>query len=248
MYLSDRYIRAKSLYFKKLVEAVKYAEPNGNLLSTVFSWELQNEVAIHANFAPFNKFTGSVKTADGKTYDMSDNDQRQLCWDNNIINWANSIADEIRKIDPSAMVSASVFSYQIAGKEGPNGLTGHYSDHRYPASLQPIVDSKLSFVDIHTYDTTMQPNYDLESSLNSSGFDKLDKTIKPFLMGEYGTFKDKYKNIQDAKNAMVKHKREMKRLGFAGDLFWTWDTHSQKRIWDLTEEGEVLLKALRPKK
>ena len=246
MYLSEKYIKAKALYFKKLVEAVKSAEPGGGLLSTVFSWELQNEVAIHGNFAPFNQTSGTVKTADGLVHDMADEEQRQRCWDSNVYNWANSICDVIRSVDPDAMVSASVFTYQIVGKEGENGLGGHYADHRFPASLEAIMVSKLSFVDIHTYDTTMQPRYDLESSLNSSGFDKLDKTIKPFLMGEYGTFKDKYENVEDAKAAMLKHRKEMKRLGFAGHLFWTWDTHSQKRIWDLTEEGGVLLEALKP--
>ncbi|RKX43879.1 MAG: hypothetical protein DRP64_07605, partial [Verrucomicrobia bacterium] len=246
MYLSEKYIRAKALYFKKLVEAVKTAEPGGGLLSTVFSWELQNEVAIHGNFAPFNQTSGTVTTGDGKTYDMADEEQRQRCWDSNVYNWANSICDTIRSVDPDAMISASVFCYQLVGKEGPNGLSGHYADHRYPASLQAIVVSKLSFVDIHTYDTTMQQRYDLESSLNSSGFDKLDKTIKPFLMGEYGTFKDKYENVENAKAAMLTHRDEMERLGFAGHLFWTWDTHSQKRIWDLTEEGGVLLEALKP--
>jgi len=248
MYLSGKYIRAKALYFKKLVEAVKLAEPNGALLSTVFSWELQNEISIHGNFAPFNRNDGTVTTADGKTYDMANTEERQLCWDNNVVNWANILYDTVRSIDPDAMVSASVFTYQIAGKEGPNGLFSHsYGDHRYPASPQAIMASKLSFVDIHTYDTIMQPNYDLESSLNSSGFDKLDKTVKPFLMGEYGTFKDKYTDIEDAKAAMIKHLEDMERLGFAGHLFWTWDTHSQKRIWDLTEEGGILLEALKPK-
>ncbi|MEN8254447.1 MAG: hypothetical protein ABFR33_03150 [Verrucomicrobiota bacterium] len=247
MYLSTPYIRAKALFFTKLVEAVKHAEPDGALLSTVFAWELQNEIAIHGNHAPFNRSSGTVKTADGKTYDMGDKEQRQLCWDNNVIHWGNTITDAIQVVDPDAMVSASVFCYQLVGKEGPNGLTGHYPDHRYPASLQAIVDSKLSFVDIHTYDTIGQPDYDMESSLNSSGFDKLDKTVKPFLMGEYGTFKDKYTRIEDAKAAMLKHRSEMRRLGFSGELFWTWDTHSQKRIWDLTEEGGVLLKALKPR-
>ena len=246
MYLGEKYIRAKALYFKKLVEAVKAAEPNGALLSTVFSWELQNEIAIHGNLAPFNQSSGTVSTPDGMTHDMADKEQRQRCWDSNVYNWANSICDVIRSVDPDAMVSASVFCYQLVGKEGANGLTGHYPDHRYPASLEAIMVSKLSFVDIHTYDTTMQPNYDLESSLNSSGFDKLDKSVKPFLMGEYGTFKDKYENVEDAKAAMIKHQAEMERLGFSGHLFWTWDTHSQKRIWDLTEEGGVLLEALKP--
>jgi len=247
MYLSKKYIRAKALYFSKLVEAVKFAEPNGALLSTVFSWELQNEIAIHGNFAPFNRHSGTVTTADGGTYDMANAEDRQLCWDSNVVNWADTLCDTIRSIDPDAMVSASLFTYQIAGKEGANGLTGHYPDHRYPASPQAIAISKLSFVDIHTYDTTMQPHYDLESSLNSSGFDQLDKTIKPFLIGEYGTFKDKYDHVEDAKDAMISHQQEMERLGFAGHLFWTWDTHSQKRIWDLTEEGGVLLEALKPK-
>ena len=248
MYLTEKHIRAKALYLGKLVEAVKFAEPDGALLSTVFSWELQNEVAAHANFAPFNQNSGKVSTGDGKTYDMASEEERQRCWDSNVVNWADTVCDAIRSVDPEAMVSASVFCYQLVGKPGPSGLRGDFPDHRYPASLQAIVASRLSFVDIHTYDTTLQPSYDLESALDSSGFDQLDKTRKPFLMGEYGTFKDKYKNVEEAKAAMLRHQKEMERLGFAGHLFWTWDTHSQKRIWDLTEEGGVLLEALRPNK
>ncbi|RKX47761.1 MAG: hypothetical protein DRP64_00185 [Verrucomicrobia bacterium] len=246
MYLRERYIQAKALYLQKLVEAVKQAEPNGALLSTVFAWELQNEIAAHADYAPFSKHSGTTTTPDGGTYDMASTEDRQLCWDSNVVNWADTLCDAIRAVDPDAMVSASVFCYQLVGKEGANGLIGHTAEHRYPASLKPIVVSKLSFVDIHTYDTTMQPSYDLESSLNTSGFAELDKTKKPFLMGEYGTFKDKYEKVEDAKVAMLKHQKEMRRLGFAGNLFWTWDTYSQKRIWNLTEEDDVLLNAMKP--
>jgi len=251
VYLSPGCIEAKKIYMTKLVEAVRDAAPQGQLLSTIFSWELTNEIHLDVTIKPFSLSSGKVSTADGGTYDMADPAERQQCMDNNVINWANQMVTAVKSVDPDAMVSASVFTYQIVCKEGPAGLLPlkQTQDTRFPARpLTFIKSTDLSYVDVHTYPTTRVDKYSLKEALESSEYSEWDMTVKPFLMGEYGTFKDKYVDIDQVASIMAAHRKEALDLGFSGTLYWTWDTFSQKRIWHLLEQGGVINDALKPKK
>jgi hypothetical protein len=248
MYLSPGCIEAKKIYMTQLVDAVKKADPQGSLLSTVFSWELTNEVHLCGDLKPFCLMVGKIKTADGQTYDMADPNQRQQCMDNNIANWANQLVAAVRAVDPNAMVSASVFTYQIVGKEGPKGLLPPGGrDPRFPARpLTFITSTNLSYVDIHTYPTSLVENYSLLPDLESSEFSKFDRTAKPLLMGEFGIFKDNYGDINEAVKVMAAHRKESLELGFSGALYWTWDTLSQKTLWHLLEQDGLINNTLKP--
>ena len=92
----------------------------------------------------------------------------------------------------------------------------------------------------------MVDNYSLRKDLQSSEYNKWNKTLKPLLMGEFGTFKDKYGTIEEACNVMIAHREEAFNLGFSGALYWTWDTFSQKRIWHLLEQDGVINDRLKP--
>jgi len=246
-YLSRGCIEAKKTYLAELVESVIKAEPKGTLLSTVFSWELTNEVHLATSIKPFSLTAGKVTTADGKTYDMADAGQRQQCMDNNVTNWANQMVAAVKAVDPDAMISASVFTYQIVRKKGPNGLFPiDAEDPRFPARPLMLFNSDLSYIDVHTYPTTFVDNYSLREALESSEYSKWDKTLKPLLMGEFGTFKDKYETIEQACEVMTAHRKEAFDLGFSGALYWTWDTFSQKRIWHLLEQDGFINNALKP--
>jgi hypothetical protein len=249
-YLSAGCIEAKKIYLTQLVEEVKKADPQGSLLSTVFSWELTNEVNLCGDLKPFCLTSGKVATADGKTYDMADPNQRQQCMDNNIINWANQMVDAVKAVDPNAMVSASVFTYQIVGKEGPCGvlpLGGR--DTRFPARPLTFINStKLSYIDVHTYSTVFVTDYSLKADLESSEYSKWDKAAKPLLMGEFGAFKEKYKTVEEAAVGMAAHRREAFDLGFSGAIYWTWDTFSQTELWHLLDQNGMINNALKPAK
>lgn len=250
LYLSPGCIEAKKIYMTQLVEEVKKADPQGSLLSTIFAWELTNEVHLCGDQRPICLTAGKAKTADGQTYDMADPNQRQQCMDNNIANWANQMVAAVKAVDPNAMVAASVFTYRIVGKEGPRGLLPlNGRDTRFPARpLTFITSTNLSYVDIHTYPTSSIENYSLLPDLESSEFSKFDMTVKPLLMGEFGIFKDNYKDIKEAVGVMAAHQKKALELGFSGALYWTWDTFSQKTLWHLLEQDGLINNALKPAK
>lgn len=72
LWLSGNYLKAKEEYLKNLATCVKNAESKGALLSSVFSWELENEGNLSDRCEPFNLKKDTVTTANGKTYSMAD--------------------------------------------------------------------------------------------------------------------------------------------------------------------------------
>ncbi|MCL5270362.1 MAG: hypothetical protein M1457_07410, partial [bacterium] len=185
MFMAPAWIDAKVLYMQKLIEAVTTAD-GGALLSTIFSWEIQNELSATTTYAPFSLTSGTVTPADGMTYDMADAVSRQACFDNNF-NWMlNRIVAGVRAVDPEAMVSSSVFTYHAVGKDGPNGvLPLGTPDKRFPPRPVIMTQSDISFIDIHYYP---HPDVTIEDDLATSEFGSLDLTLKPLLMGEFGAF------------------------------------------------------------
>jgi len=239
-------IDAKKIYLSKLVEAVENAEPNGALLSTVFAWELSNEIGLSNDIKPFSMTVGIVTPADGITYDMTDAGQRQQCMDSNIINWTNQCVTAVKQVDPSAMVSVSVFSFDAVGHAGPNGLLPlDVADHRFPARPWSLLEfSTLDYVDFHTY--PQGNGYLLLTDLESSEYSIWDLNAKPIVMGEFGAFKHYYSDIYDAAEAMVTHRQQARDFGFEGELFWTWQENGQYQLWHMLEAGEVINDALKP--
>lgn len=233
-FLSPGLIQAKALYARDFAQALSsYA--GGELLSAIFAWELENEVFLLGDKKPFSLMSGLVRTADGLTYDMAIPTQRQQAADANVVYWANSATALIREIDPQAMVAASVFTYAAVGRSGVNGLLPDSNpDKRYPA--RPIslrLYSALDYTDIHAY--PMGSSYSLSIDLNSSEFSSMNKMTKPLLMGEFGAFKSKYPMLTGAAVAMGVHRDRAYLLGFAGSLFWTWDTTEQSELWNGAE-------------
>lgn len=248
IFLAQGAVDAKCLYMRKLVEAVKNAEPCGELLSTIFAWEIANEISVNVNYKPFSMTSGTVSPADGLTYRMrSFYNERQKCMDAGIIYWANNIADNIRAIDPNALVAASVFTYQAVGKLGPNGVLPYNpADSRFPARpLSLLASSNLSYVDVHLFPSGS--SYSIDDDLMSSEYSNWNFNAKPLLMGEYGAFKSFYPNINNAANEMLSHRQNAFDRSFKGALYWTWDTFSQTQLWHLIDEDGVINDILKPK-
>ena len=245
--LSQGGISAKKIYLEQLVQSVKDAEPNGALLSTVFSWELTNEVAIVVDGKPFKLESGLVTTADGQTYDMAIDADRQQCLDSNIVNWANQCVAAVNAVDPEAMISVSVYTYSAVNRTGPNGvrpITYYPEETRFPARPLILLEySTLDYVDVHTY-----PNgsdYSFTDDLASSEYSTWNQTKKPLLMGEYGAHINPYPSIEEAAEAMISHRDQARTLGFEGELFWTWQYNGQNQLWHMLQEGGAINDALK---
>lgn len=242
--LSQGGIDAKLLWMQKLVQAIGSVD-NGALLSTIFSWEIQNEHNGVATDPPFNLNSGNVTTADGNTYDMADATSRQACLDNNANNMINQVVAGIKLVDPLAMISSSVFTFLQVGRPGPTGLLPNDSgDVRFPLRPLKMLETDISFIDMHPYPF---PSNSLTDYLESSEFSSMDLTLKPLLLGEFGAFKNVYPTIGEAASVVLAHRTEAFGFGFQGALHWTWDTPNQPEIWNALDAGGVVNTVLAPK-
>lgn len=239
-FMSPGLVQAKATYARDFAQALS-AYSGGELLSAIFAWELENEVFVLWQKKPFSLTSGLVQTADTLSYDMAIPAQRQQAVDANVVNWANQSAAAIRQVDPQAMVAASVFTFAAVGRTGADGVQpgGNPDLPYYPA--RPIslrLYSTLDYTDIHTY--PLGSTYTLSGDLNTSEFAAMNKTTRPFLMGEFGAFKSQYPSIVPAANAMRAHRDSAYAMGFAGSLFWTWDTLVQSHMWHGSEQSGAI--------
>ena len=241
-YLSQGHINAKAQYVADFVREVVDRDPA--VLSSVFAWELVNEVYFQEDAAPFNQTTGTISnTASGVTYDLSDPASKQQMADDNIKIWANAGAAAIKGVDPDALVSVNVFTYEAVGRTGPGFIGGSsINDARVPARPLALLDTNLDYLDVHTY-----PSSDtrLADDLVSIEWDQVkpaaDAIGMPIVSGEYGAHISTYMPTLDvAATKMRQHLEALDDQGFAGQMFWTYDTDEQPQLWNgRSGHGEV---------
>jgi len=244
-YLVSSAITAKKTYLGRLVQAIITYDPN--LLSTVFSYELKNELHSTTAYGPFNLTSGWYTMGNGNEYDMSSATSRQACQDDNIKNWANKCVAAIKEKDPNAMVCCSVFPFDAVGKNGYAGagllpLTLTSTDKRWPARPVLLVQTNLDYVDIHSY---LPKSW--STGLSSSEWSSIDKTLKPFTCGEFGAERASYytDDIFSAAAGLYKYREYILDSGFCGALLFTWDTYSHIR-WTAMEDGAIINERLKP--
>ncbi len=215
-YLSPGRIEAKA---KAAADFVRYiAESHPNLLNGVLGWSLANEIHVVHDSGPFNRNKGTIRTANGKSYDMGDKNSRQNCYDENILFWANRLADAIREVDPNALVTAGMWTSEAHGRPPINGLLPDDKDPRRPPrpSVFASPDSKLSFIDIHVY------QWDGTSKIDSTAHETevVLKGDKPVLVGEFNVFE---KAPIQMRAELAEMAENIFALGYAGALLWDWN-------------------------
>ncbi|HUL52105.1 MAG TPA: hypothetical protein VLT83_01725 [Opitutaceae bacterium] len=240
-------MQAKKAFVTDLVDGFAIRLGAG-LLSTVFAYELESEMFYEGNRLPFSSVTGSVTTADGATYSLADPAEREAAADNNMVFYANLLTDAIKARDPGAMTTLGAFTYHAVGKPGPAGLPvpGAAEDQRFAIRISMLpAKSRLDFIDLHTY--PLGPGYTLADDLASSEWSALPPSC-PVLMGEFGAFNMFYPDVNVAAALMRDHQIEAWNRGFAGFLFWTYDTDDQPwpRLWTLMDANGAINQVLAP--
>lgn len=246
-------VRAKAEYVRRFVAGIQRRNPS--LLSTVFSYELNNEAYFVAT-EPFNLTSGTFGFQ-GQSYDLaSDADLRRLADDASVY-WANACADAIHSVDPDALVSASAFTYQAVGRKNllqirPGQGAEWDREQRIPVSLKALAGSRLDYLDLHVYlhgvgESSVAAK--MEETLSSVDFDGLVKAAaaagKPLIMGEFAAFKEKNRSpAQQADNVRRQILLGWEK-GFRGFMYWTYDTDEQPKIWNLKMDNGRMLRAMR---
>ena len=245
---NELYFRAgaaetRAALLSEFVKAIKAYD--SALLSVVLAYEIQNELCYFVKAEPLSLADGIFRYGD-KTYNLSSEQEIQQLMDDVSVHWCNATVKEVRRIDPQALVSISVFTFRAVGRTGPNRLRkDRTTDNRIPARPLALAESSVSYVDIHLY--PHGPNT-MQEDLRSIEFDALRRKClragKPLLMGEFGAFKHDYPTLKTAVRGVTQHAKEAYDAGFVGFLYWTYDTDEQKRLWNAKSGKGDILKAL----
>jgi hypothetical protein len=242
-------IRARAEYFKRVVQAI--ADHDSSLLATVFSYELGNE-SYFVGKAPLNLRSGTF-TFLGRDYDMAQDRELRRLMDDAAVHWANSSAAAIRLVDPKAMVSVNVFTYQAVGRKNlmavrPDQGAEWDKKQRIPVNLKALADSSLDYLDVHIYlhrigESSVAEK--LEETLGSIDYVGLSKAArrsgKPLIVGEYAAFKDPERTLEQQEQDVIEQMDLCRDRGFQGFLYWTYDTDEQTHIHNLKmNDGRML--------
>lgn len=236
--LTDIGIAAKAEYVTMVLNKIKASDPE--LLKVLLGVELQNELYVDSNAWPFTVQTGSLTMPNGKSYDMSNVDQRQQMYEESIIHYLNTMVSAIKQVDPELLVTEGIFTMKAVGKmpETHKGVLPNSAvDSRYPPTADILGRSDLDFLDIHLYHTTSDSlAFSVKQNLVSVNYYldevKALRKSKPFILGEFGSFKHVDADVEEALVTVGQIRDIAMKDGFKGYLYWTFDTFEQKDMYN----------------
>jgi hypothetical protein len=253
LYFTQKGIDAKKQYLTEFLKYIQQKDPL--LLSTLLGLELENEFYILADQWPFDLEKGIVSGADGNLYDMADDKQRQLLYENGLLYYFKSMVRTVKSIDPNLLVSQGFYTPRIVDKD-PNANYGvrmkNCSNPGFPPTAVLLGKSDLDFLDIHIYhirkDETVEQGYrrDMETTLFYSPEMKSILKQKPFILGEFGSFKFMAPTLQQAQKNMLTTCDLAMKDHAQGHMIWTFDTFEQRSLWHVMED-EAFLRELSKK-
>lgn len=194
----------------------------------IFSYQLRNEMFYDTDQPPLSFSSGVVKTANGKSYDMSKSSDKDLMVNENMVYWIDEMRASILEVDPTALVSVGFFHPQ---KPNPSRI----GDPRLVATEPVIWKSTVDFVDLHAY-----PGFELNLKQHVENYGINGMQEKPIVMGEFGGEIIRFSSIQAAAQAFIDWQVESCKYGFDGWIFWTWDLTEQPDFFNaLMSDGAI---------
>lgn len=193
-------------------------------MDSLLAYELMGEFYIDNSMPPMDKTSGTIQTANGTTYDLSDTTARVALQNDNMLFYAKAMRDAIRSLSPSAVVAMGFFEY--------NGTN--------PPPFPAIANSKVDFVDLHGSPDTSGTTVDQFIA----GWQVNGDFRKPIIMGEYDGFTDVFPTTAQAADGLKAWQVAACSAGFSGWMLWTWDTAPNElpglNIWSaLSGNGEI---------
>ncbi len=224
-------ILANSQFWVDLIrELAKLNAP----IDAIFAYGLRNELFFESNLPPLSLDSGVFSTANGKSYDMASQDDKQRMMDEGLVYWIDQVRAAILEVDPTALATVGFFQPQ-----GPN--PSRQGDPRLIRTYPAIFESSMDFVDLHPY-----PDAGLTLSQFVANFEMEDMQEKPIVMGEFGGHKDNYISLTHAATVFRDWQIESCNFGFDGWLFWTWDTEEQPEFYNETSNESLINQMLAP--
>lgn len=239
LYFTTNGVKARTTYAKNVVNYFKTQAPD--VMSGIFSLELQNEFAVYNTQYPFNQTTGSVTLANGSTYDMANTDSREAAYQEGTAYYINQMVDAIKGVDNDLLVNEGSFTRNISSTSGVKGMQStNGTELRVPLTFDKYLATKIDFLDIHIYFAQTKGNTLINSfadDLTSMNFYDATTTAslkkKPLFMGEFGPSVKAFPTYAEAVQAFQDTVGYAKEAGFRGFCAWTFDSHSQTDFYNL---------------
>jgi hypothetical protein len=225
LYLTSEGIKAASRFYVDLIRGLQKRKVP---LDVVLAWELRNEQFFDRNLPPFSLTAGQAKTANGKSYDLSDPAAKERMADEGIRFFIQRVRAGIRKVDPGVLVTMGFFNPQPA------------DDPRLVRTAPLLASSALDFFDFHYYPGGSIPLAEAVAGFGMAGYQQ-----KPILLGEYGAFKFAYPSPAEGAAALVDLQVESCRQGFDGWLYWLWD-ETNDELWTGPDAAGAINNAMSP--
>jgi hypothetical protein len=224
-YLADGGFATKRLYDRDLIRALIERQAP---LDTVLAYDLMNDVAYDFSAAPLTTKAGTIKTANGKTYDMAKPEDKQKMMNENLVFWIDHQRSAILDVDPTALVTVSFHGFL-------NRIGAEYT-------RAALSESDADFFDLHLYFGTGMM---LEDYVNKFGVNSLAPE-KPIIIGQLAAARHGYPSAASAAEDLVNIQSESCQYGFDGWLLWLRGSEEHTVLWNGPAEGGVINDALAP--
>lgn len=229
IFLTDGGITAYASFWRDLVLELRR---QGAPLDAILAYDIVNEAAFVVDKAPFTLTNGVLRAPGGQRYDLADPAARERLLGDGMVTFANRVRAAIRKVDPTALVSASYFAPSVPNPTRPG-------DARDVRTRAVIERSQLDLVDVHAY-----PGGDLSLAQHMQNYGIDGPTRKPVIIGETGAFKDAFPAAAAAVVPLQAWQAASCRYGIDGWLLWTWDTDEQPELWNARSGDGAIAAAL----
>lgn len=204
-YLTEPGVRSAKNYWEDLMQAFTERDAPTEV---ILGWSLLNEQWFFKNTPPLSLNSGTVTTANGQTYDLSDAEQKRMMLVEGIAYYINEVNAVIRSYDAETLITTGFFAPQFPN---PTSIGGDW----YVDTALLFDLTTLDFYDFHAY-----PGGDLDVMAQAENFGMPDHPEKPVIMGEIGAFKHSYADASSAARALNDWVVNSCPAGFDGWLFW----------------------------
>ncbi len=227
-------VEAKAVFWDDLLSGLVDREAPFEVL---LGWQLTNEFWLFKQFEPLSLASGPVDTANGRTYDMADSEQRRAMVIDGVVYFVDRIRRVIDEYDPETLVTMGFFTPQF-----PNPT---YIGGDWYVDTEPLLrEADLDFFDFHAYYDT-----DLTVPEHAENFGMAGHDEKPVLMGETGSGKATVPSARAAAARGYRFMAESCVAGWDGWLNWgyyVWPDDQEGPAWALLDADGLLLDAFSP--
>jgi hypothetical protein len=230
--LTQEGIRANQLFFMRLVRDLLSRKAPTDM---ILAYELRNELTFDSDLPPLSLTSGTVTTANGKTYDLSSPTEKNRMLEEGLSYWIDHVRENVLQADPTALVAVG-----FVPPQGPNPTR---VGEKKTSVVGPVIrSSSLDIVDIHVYPEAGGPTLQqLAQNFGLVGFN-----AKPVIMGEFGALTEQYPSREAALRKMVELQEASCALGIDGWIFWAWQIEKNPDTYNLVDENDMLNLALAP--